>query len=181
MKKRIICAGFGGQGIMFLGKLIAYTMMHEGKHVTYIPSYGPEMRGGTANCNVIVADDEIDSPMVDEADAVIVMNQPSYEKFKSAVRPGGLLIVNSSLINVTDPPKDAKLVEVPATDIANEMGNVRLANMIIMGVYNTAEKLIDVEKIFAALPKFLGGKKERFIPINKEAILKGAEVYAESA
>ena len=122
MKEKIICAGFGGQGIMFLGKLVAYTMMHEDKHVTYIPSYGPEMRGGTANCNVIVSDDEIDSPMVDEADTVIVMNQPSYEKFKSAVKPGGLLIVNTSLINITDPPEGVKIIEIAATDLANEMG-----------------------------------------------------------
>ena len=181
MKEKIICAGFGGQGIMFLGKLVAYTMMHEDKHVTYIPSYGPEMRGGTANCNVIVSDDEIDSPMVDEADTVIVMNQPSYEKFKSAVKPGGLLIVNTSLINITDPPKGVKIIEIPATDLANEMGNVRLANMIVMGLYNAARKLVALDKVFAALPKFLGGGKERFIPINQEAIRKGEEVYAKSA
>ncbi len=181
MKEKIICAGFGGQGIMFLGKLVAYTMMHEDKHVTYIPSYGPEMRGGTANCNVIISDDEIDSPMVEEADTVVVMNQPSYEKFKSQVKPGGLLIINSSLIDIVDPPKDVKIVEIPATDMANEMGNVRLANMIIMGVYNAARKLVDKEKVFAALPEFLGGNKERFIPINMEAIQKGESTYGKSA
>jgi 2-oxoglutarate ferredoxin oxidoreductase subunit gamma len=181
MKERIICAGFGGQGIMFLGKLVAFTMMVEDKHVTYIPSYGPEMRGGTANCHVIVSDEEIDSPMIDQADTVIVMNQPSYEKFKSDVKPGGLLIVNSSLINVSDPPKGVKLIQVPATELANDMGDVRLANMIIMGVYNAAKNLVALEKIFAALPNFLGGKKERFIPINKQAINKGAEIYAKGA
>ncbi len=177
MKEKIICAGFGGQGIMFLGKLVAFTMMHEDKHVTYIPSYGPEMRGGTANCNVIVSDDEIDSPMVDEADTVVVMNQPSYEKFKKVVRPGGLLLVNTSLVNVTNPPENVTLVEVPATRMANEMGNVRLANMIILGVYNKIRGLADTQKFFDAFPAFLGGKKERFIPINKEAVNKGIEFY----
>jgi 2-oxoglutarate ferredoxin oxidoreductase subunit gamma len=177
MKEKIICAGFGGQGIMFLGKLVAFTMMHEDKHVTYIPSYGPEMRGGTANCNVIVSDDEIDSPMVDEADTVIVMNQPSYEKFKNSVRPGGLLVVNTSLINPADPPENVRLLEVPATRMANEMGNVRLANMIILGVYNKVRGLTDKQKFFDALPSFLGGKKERFIPVNKEAVNKGVELY----
>jgi 2-oxoglutarate ferredoxin oxidoreductase subunit gamma len=133
------------------------------------------MRGGTANCHVIVSDDEIDSPMVDKADTVIVMNQPSYEKFKHDVKPGGLLIVNTSLINIADPPKNVRLVKVPATTIANDMGNVRLANMIILGVYNRERKLADVQRFFDALPAFLGGKKERFIPINKEAVNKGIE------
>lgn len=181
MNEKVICAGFGGQGIMFLGKLVAYTMMHEDKHVTYIPSYGPEMRGGTANCNVIVSDDEIDSPMVDEADTVIVMNQPSYEKFKKVVKPGGLLIVNTSLINVTDPPKNVRLIEVPATQLANDMGNVRLANMIILGVYNKARGLTDTQRFFDALPGFLGGKKENLIPINKEAVIKGVEFHEKAS
>jgi 2-oxoglutarate ferredoxin oxidoreductase subunit gamma len=180
MKEKIICAGFGGQGIMFLGKLVAYTMMQQDKHVTYIPSYGPEMRGGTANCHVIVSDEEIDSPMVDVADTVIVMNQPSYEKFKADVKPGGVLIVNTSLINITDAPKDVKLVKVPATKMANDMGNVRLANMVILGIYNRVRKLADIQKFFDALPAFLGGKKERFIPANKEAVNKGIE-YNETA
>jgi 2-oxoglutarate ferredoxin oxidoreductase subunit gamma len=181
MQTEIVFSGFGGQGVLFAGQILTFAGLDSGKEVTWMPSYGPEMRGGTANCHVIVSDEEIDSPMIDQADTVIVMNQPSYEKFKSDVKPGGLLIVNSSLINVSDPPKGVKLIQVPATELANDMGDVRLANMIIMGVYNAAKNLVAPEKIFAALPNFLGGKKERFIPINKQAINKGAEIYAKGA
>jgi len=177
MQERIIFAGFGGQGILFMGKLLCFTMMNKGLHVTYIPSYGAEMRGGTANCHVIISDIPIASPWVTRATMSVVMNQPSYEKFKSRVVEGGHLFVNSSLVKVDSPPENVNIHLVPATQKAHELGDVRLANMFMFGVINTVKKFMDTDYLFSQLPEFLGEKKLRFLEANRKAILEG-ERYA---
>jgi 2-oxoglutarate ferredoxin oxidoreductase subunit gamma len=135
MIEQVIMAGFGGQGVMSMGQLLAYSGMLEGKNVSWLPSYGPEMRGGTANCNVIVSDDEIGSPIVTEATAVIAMNLPSLDKFEHSVMPGGTLIINSSLIERKCSRTDIDVFYIPANEIADELGNNRVANMVMLGAY----------------------------------------------
>jgi 2-oxoglutarate ferredoxin oxidoreductase subunit gamma len=178
MNERMILAGFGGQGLMLLGKLFCFFEMHNGLHVTYIPSYGAEMRGGTANCSVRISEDPIASPMVPTASIIVVMNQPSYEKFKNRVEPGGCLFVNSSLVELIEPPEGVNIIEVPATGMASEMGNVRNANMVMLGVMNHIKKFADNEFIWAQFPDFLGPAKVKLIDSLKAGMLKGEE-YAK--
>lgn len=175
MRHQIILAGFGGQGLMLLGKLICITMMQQDKNVTYVPSYGAEMRGGTANCNVNVSDEFIANAKIETASIAVVMNGPSYEKFKNRVEPGGKLFVNSSLVELKDPPKDVEIIEAPVTEIANELGNVRMANMVMLGVLNHYIEFTDFENFFKNLSYFFSGKKEKLIEGNVEAIKKGEE------
>jgi len=178
MQERIIFAGFGGQGILFMGKLLCFTMMNRGLHVTYIPSYGAEMRGGTANCHVIISDIPIASPLVTRATMSVVMNQPSYEKFKSRVVEGGYLFINSSLIKPENPPANIRMVSLPATEKGHELGDVRLANMFMFGAINAIKKFMDTQFLFSQLPDFLGKGKMKFFEANKRAILEG-ERYAK--
>jgi len=180
LQERIIFAGFGGQGILFMGKLLCFSMMNAGKNVTYIPSYGAEMRGGTANCHVIISDDIIASPLVTEATMAVVMNQPSYEKFKTRVKKGGHLFVNTSLVDIEEPPNGVKIIGIPATEEAHKLGSVRLANMLIFGAVNAVKKFMDREFLFSQLPEFLGEKKKEFLEENKKAILRGEELLAEA-
>ncbi len=175
MDERMILAGFGGQGLMLLGKLFCFFEMHAGLHVTYIPSYGAEMRGGTANCSVRISDDPIASPMVPTASTIVVMNQPSYEKFKNRIEPGGYIFVNSSLIEVADPLEGVNIVEVPASEIASEMGDVRNANMVLLGVMNYIKGFADNEFIWEQFPDFLGPAKVKLIDSLKAGMLKGEE------
>ena len=133
MQKEILIAGFGGQGVLFAGQVIAYAAMDSGKEVTWIPSYGPEMRGGTANCIVIVADGKISSPIVTSFDTVIALNQPSLDKFEPSVTVGGLIVANQSMMNRAVKRGDLKVVTIPATEIAHGLGNVRVANSVILG------------------------------------------------
>lgn len=180
MQERIIFAGFGGQGILFMGKLLCFSMMNKGRNVTYIPSYGAEMRGGTANCHVIISDDIIASPLVTKATMAVVMNQPSYDKFKTRVEDGGHLFVNTSLVEVKEPPVNVNIVGVPATEEAYKLGSVRLANMVIFGAINAVKKFMDTDYLFLQLPEFLGKKKAKFLEENKEAILRGEKLLTEA-
>ena len=173
MLEKIILAGFGGQGIMFLGKLLCTTLMNEGKYVTYIPSYGAEQRGGTANCHVVLSSKPVGSPMVEKATIVVAMNQPSYEKFKKYVQDGGLLITNKSMVELKDPPKNIEILEVPATDMAGSIGDVRLANMIILGALLAKKALPEKEKFYGQFAHFLTGKKSALIEKNKQAVEEG--------
>jgi 2-oxoglutarate ferredoxin oxidoreductase subunit gamma len=175
----MILAGFGGQGLMLLGKLFCFFEMHNGLHVTYIPSYGAEMRGGTANCSVVLSEAPIASPLVSKASTIVVMNQPSYEKFKNRVEPGGSLFVNTSLIEITDPPEGINIIEVPATGMAAEMGDVRNANMVMLGVMNHIKKFADNEFIWAQFPEFLGAPKMKLADSLKAGMLKGEEYAKE--
>jgi len=172
MMDKVILAGFGGQGVMFLGKVLAYAGMGSDLELMWIPSYGPEMRGGTANCSVVLSDEEIHSPVVDFADAAIVLNKPAYDKFASRVRPGGVLIVNSSLATPDNVREDITIIEVPATDMANEMGNPSIANMVCLGALLPHMKLVDLAKVEKAMDK-LAGKKPELREVNMIAINKG--------
>lgn len=179
MNHKMILAGFGGQGLMLLGKLFCFFEMHNGLHVTYIPSYGAEMRGGTANCSVIISDKPVASPLVPEPSIVVVMNQPSYEKFKDRVQKGGYLFINTSLVENNDPPEGVQVIEVPATELAAEMGDVRNANMVLLGVMNYILNFADNEFIWAQLPEFLGEPKLKLIDSLKAGMLKGEEYARE--
>lgn len=173
MMDKILLAGFGGQGVMFIGKVLAYSGMHGKREVCWIPSYGPEMRGGTANCSVIISDEEIHSPVINQADAGIVLNQPSYDKFLARIKPGGALVVNSSIIDITQKRDDIKLIAVPATELANELGNANLANMVCLGALLPTLTLIDLECIKKAMDEVIGTKKPELYELNVAAIHKG--------
>ena len=133
--EEILIAGFGGQGVMSMGQLIAYAGMTEGKFVSWLPSYGPEQRGGTANCAVVVSEEQVGSPLVSRPTTAIVLNNPSYEKFEPMVRAGGLLVVNSSLISKMSARTDIRVLNIDATDKANELGNPKIANMVLLGAF----------------------------------------------
>ncbi len=175
MLHEMIFAGFGGQGVLSMGQLLAYAGLIENKNVSWLPAYGPEMRGGTANCNVIVSDEEVGSPVVTSASAVVVMNRPSLDKFEEFVAPGGKLFINSSLIDKKATRDDIEVYYVPATDIANEMGNVRVANIVMLGALLKKIGVCEPESVIESLAKVLGPGKEKFIPINREAMQKGAD------
>ncbi|WP_130807773.1 2-oxoacid:acceptor oxidoreductase family protein [Senegalia massiliensis] len=176
MQERVIMAGFGGQGVMSIGQLLTYAGMIENKNVSWLPSYGPEMRGGTANCNVMVSDTNIGSPIVTEATAAIVMNRPSLDKFEKDIVKDGNLLINSSLIDRKVERDDLKAYYIPANEIANELGNARVANMVMLGAYLELTNAVKIESILEAFKKVFGESKSHLIPINKEALEKGAEL-----
>ncbi|MGL4392755.1 MAG: 2-oxoacid:acceptor oxidoreductase family protein [Fusobacteriaceae bacterium] len=174
MTEKIICAGFGGQGILSLGMLISYAGMIENREVSWCPSYGAEMRGGTANCSVIVSDSLIGSPVVsNDANTVIAMSLPSLTKFESSVKPGGKLFINSSLISEKSTRTDIEVYYIPANELALELGNLKIANMVMLGAVLKKDPLLKVESIVEAFPKVFGESKAKLIPINQEAIKKG--------
>ncbi|MDK2919717.1 MAG: 2-oxoglutarate ferredoxin oxidoreductase subunit gamma [Candidatus Petromonas sp.] len=176
VNERIICAGFGGQGVMSMGQLLAYAGMIEGKNVSWLPSYGPEMRGGTANCNVTVSDTPIGSPIIDHnATAAIVMNLPSLIKFEKELEKDGILLINSSLIEKKAERDDVKAYYVPANEIAVEIGNGKVANMVMLGAYIELTKVVKVETVIEALKKVFGPSKAHLIPLNEKALERGAE------
>lgn len=175
MKSEIISAGFGGQGVLSLGQLLAYAGMLEDKNVSWLPSYGPEMRGGTANCSVIVSDDPVGSPVVTEADAIIIMNKPSLEKFEPVLKAGGKMFINSSLIDTKPKRDDIDIYYIPASETAVELGNAKVANMIMLGAYIQATGAVKKNSIIEALGKVLGKKKEHLIPLNEKAYDEGAK------
>ncbi len=175
MEQKVIMAGFGGQGVMAIGKLLAYAGMIEEKHVTWMPSYGPEMRGGTANCAVVVSDEEVGSPLISkDGTAAIVMNLPSLAKFEDELVPGGKLIINKSLIDVEPTRKDIEVYYVSANELAKELGNDKVANMVMLGAYLELTKIVEVESILHAFLKVFGENKTHLVPLNKEALEKGA-------
>ncbi len=175
MTEQVISAGFGGQGVLLLGQLLAYAGMDEGKNVSWIPSYGPEMRGGTANCSVIVSDEEVCSPVVVEADTVICMNRPSLEKFESSVKKGGRLFINSSLIHIKATRDDIEVYYVPCNEIAAKLGTEKAANMVMLGAYLKKTGLVDGKSVIARLAKSFGEKKAHLIPMNEKALEEGAK------
>ena len=175
MTSEIIIAGFGGQGALLMGELIAYAGMIEGKQVSWLPSYGPEMRGGTANCCVIVSDEPVGSPVVTEADAVIVLNKPSLDKFERAIKPGGQLLINSSLIDKKASRNDIKAYYVSANELATEVGNAKVANVVMLGAYIAASGVVQKESIIKAVAHMLGERKAHLIPVNEQAYDAGAK------
>ena len=174
MVERNIFAGFGGQGVLLMGQLLAQAGMMEGKNTSWIPSYGPEMRGGTANCSVMLSDQEIDSPLVTRPTSLVVMNRPSLEKFESKVAPGGAIFVNSSMIDIKVSREDVNAYYIPCNEIAAELGNDKVANMIMLGAYLGKSGCVEIESVLDALLLKLGEKKAKLIPLNREALLRGA-------
>ena len=176
MLDEIIFAGFGGQGVLLMGRLIAQAGMIEGKQVAWMPSYGPEMRGGTANCTVIVSSEEVASPVVPNPMTLIAMNQPSLDKFEPMVVKNGIIIINQSLVSRDIIRDDVEVVRVPANDIANELGNLRVANMVALGSYIAKSKSVMMENVFKALDQMLDKRQEKLIALNKEALKRGENI-----
>ncbi len=174
MLEQNIFAGFGGQGVLLMGQLLAYAGMLEDKEVSWLPSYGPEMRGGTANCSVVVSDSPVASPIVTMATTVVAMNRPSLDKFEDSVLPNGKLFINSSIIDKRPERSDIEVYYVPCNEIAEELGNPRVANMVMLGAYIEKTKCVDFESVLQALLYKLGEKKAHLIPLNREALNKGA-------
>lgn len=174
--QKICCAGFGGQGVLSMGKLLAYAALLEGKEVSWCPSYGPEMRGGTANCAIVVSDEPIGSPVITAgATASVVMNLPSFDRFVEIVGPGGNVILNSSLIDKKVERTDVNAYYVPANDIAKELNNPKLANIVLLGALIEVDQTVSVQACLDAFLKVFGENKAKFIPANKEALNRGAE------
>ena len=173
MREEIVIAGFGGQGIMFAGTLLAQGAMEEGLQVTFFPSYGAEMRGGTANCNLIISDEEIGSPVVTNSSAALMLNQPSLDKFEERMKGKGLLIINSSLADREVERKDLEIIKIPATEMAERLGNVKVANMIILGVYIEKSRIISLGSVIKSLPKVLGERKRDLLEVNQKALREG--------
>lgn len=176
MNEELIIAGFGGQGVLSMGMTLAYAGMAEDKQVAWIPSYGPEMRGGTANCTVIVSDTNVSSPIISSYDTVIVLNQPSLEKFESKVKPGGMLIYESN--NVMTPPtrKDIDIYAIPAAVEAEKIGNKKTMNMIILGAFLTKKPLVSIKSIMEGLSKVLPERNHHLLPVNEKALKHGMEL-----
>ena len=179
MKKEYIFAGFGGQGMLLIGKFLAMACMLDGKHVSWLPSYGPEMRGGTANCSVIVSDKDVASPLVDKADVIVAMNLPSLDKFEEHVKPGGLLVINSSIIERKSTRDDITVVYCDANRIAEAVGNPKGANVAILGAMLEKEPIVDLDKMIEAIRIELGERKARFLEGNKKALIAGMEAARE--
>lgn len=175
MYQGIRMSGFGGQGVISAGILLAQAGLLEGKNVSWFPAYGAEMRGGTANCSVVVADDEVSSPIVSRPDTAVVLNEPSLAKFEPMVRPGGLLIINSSLVNTKPKRTDIKVALVPCNAIAQELGSIKIANMVALGALAGLTGAVSVESIAKALPKVFKRAKPEILELNAKALRKGAE------
>lgn len=177
MERNLLVAGFGGQGVMMLGTLLAQaTCDSTDKHVTYFPSYGAEMRGGTANCYVVISDEEIGAPVVDAMEDMIIMNDPSLHKFIDKLKPGGTLFINSSIV-LSDPGRDdITLVKAPVTEMSIEMGNPKVLNIIMLGVYIGYTEVVPADVILEGIRAKIGKKKPELLPLNEEAFNKGLEI-----
>ncbi|MGM9532163.1 2-oxoacid:acceptor oxidoreductase family protein [Intestinibacter sp.] len=179
METNLCVAGFGGQGVMTLGKFLAEaTCNSTDKNVTFFPSYGAEQRGGTANCFVVISDDEIGAPLGDEMDDLIVMNGPSLDKFINTLKPNGTLYINSSIVKQEIERDDIKIVKAPVTELALELGNAKVLNILMLGVYIGYTEVIKPEIIWETIERKLS-KKPKLLPLNKQAFEKGLEIGRE--
>lgn len=176
MTEELLISGFGGQGVLSMGKILAYAGMTEGKEVTWMPAYGPEQRGGTANVTVIVSDEPISSPVLSSYDTAILLNQPSLDKFESKVKPGGVLIYDS--FGISSPPTrtDITAYKINAMDVAAELKMMKVFNMVVLGAYLKVRPILNSDDIVAALRKSLPERHHNLIPMNEKAILKGMEL-----
>ncbi len=178
MLERLIIGGFGGQGIIFLGKLLAQAMMDEGRHVSYFPAYGPEVRGGRANCHVIIASDEILCPIVEQPDALLMMNQISWDYFAPWLKPDGLAVLNSSMVEAAAKAPGQQIVPIPASSIANDLGDVRVTNMVMLGAYNHLRGLLPLDRLLEHVRAALGVAKAALFDLNRRAVERGIEAAA---
>jgi 2-oxoglutarate ferredoxin oxidoreductase subunit gamma len=175
MQTEIVIAGFGGQGVLFAGQMLAYTALDTGKEVTWIPSYGPEMRGGTANCTVIIADEEIGSPFVRNPQAVLALNLPSFDKYESTIKAGGILVVNASLVNRPVTRQDITSISIPANEIAEGLGNKRLTNIVMVGALLEKLPIFTIEAVAKTLQNHLPERHKGLLPLNVKALQAGSE------
>lgn len=178
MHEEIIFSGFGGQGALFAGQLLTYAALAEGREVTWIPSYGPEMRGGTAHCTVIISEEPIGSPIIRNPTAAVVLNPASMDKYEPLVKSGGILIVNSSLVQKAATRDDITVIALPANDIAIEVGDVRMANVVLLGALLGVKAIVKPASVKKAMEEHIPARKARFIEPNKQALQRGLD-YAQ--
>ncbi len=179
MEHSIIISGFGGQGILFLGKILTLAGMNQGKEVTWFPSYGAEMRGGTANCTVIFSDELIGSPVVSNPDTLIVMNDNAFSKFYNKLKTNGLLLYDSSLINGHEKRDDIEIIGIPATEIASQLNAIQSANIVLAGAFIARTGILKESSVLKVLSETVSAKRAKFITLNKKALLKGIK-YIEN-
>ncbi len=170
MHTELIISGFGGQGALFAGQLLAFAAMGEGKHVTWLPSYGPEMRGGTAHCIVIVSDDPIGSPIIQYPDAAIVMNNPSMDRYEALVKPSGVLVVNSSLVTRAPVREDIRSLLVPANELAEKSGSTRTLNVVLLGALLAVRPIVGISSLRNALREHLPDQHRKMLDVNLAAL-----------
>ena len=175
MQTEVIISGFGGQGTLYAGQVLAYAAMDEGKQVTWIPSYGPEMRGGTANCTVVVSDEEIGSPTVKHPKAVLALNLPSLDKYEDMIAPGGCIVVNESMVNRKPTRTDIRVVMLPANEIAREIGNERATNMVMLGALLANIEILPEDALEKALKNHTAQRLQKFVEMNIQALRRGGE------
>lgn len=179
MNENFVFAGFGGQGVMFAGQILAYAAMDEGLEVTWIPSYGPEMRGGTANCVVVISDQPVGSPLVSRPKTAVVFNAPSFDRYEPLVAAGGLLLYNESLIERRSQRQDIALLPVPALALADKLGDLRLMNVVMVGALLTARPVLPLEALRRALTAHLPARRQEMLALNLAALEQGAACAAE--
>ena len=173
MEKNFIIAGFGGQGVLLAGTILANSFMLAGKNVTWYPCYGAEMRGGTVNCEIVVSDSEVSSVHKQDTDYALVLNQQSFDKFVQRVKSGGTIVANSTLVAKTEPRADIKYVFAPMGDLANELGTSKVTNMVALGVLASVVDVVDTEYLALGFEKVMGEKKKDLLPLNKKALESG--------
>ena len=179
MTNELIISGFGGQGVLSMGKILAYAGLMEGKEVTWMPAYGPEQRGGTANVTVIVSDEKISSPILSTFDTAILLNQPSLEKFENKIKPGGTLIYDA--FGISEPPTrtDISIYRINAMDVAAELKMMTAFNMVVLGYFLKVHRIVTIENVIKALKKTLPLRHHNLIPLNEQAIKKGMEIISD--
>jgi 2-oxoglutarate ferredoxin oxidoreductase subunit gamma len=180
MKEEIVFAGFGGQGVLTMGLILSYAGMIEGKEICWMPSYGPEMRGGTANCQVTVSDDKVSSPILSQYDTVVALNQPSLDKFQEKLKAGGILIWESTNISNGPTRKDITSIGIPAAEEAIKLDNPKVLNMIVLGAYLQAKEVVKFDTLKAALKKVLPERHHHMLPLNEKAMERGIELAKEA-
>jgi 2-oxoglutarate ferredoxin oxidoreductase subunit gamma len=179
MHVKTLFSGFGGQGVLSMGTTLASAAMLEGKYVTYYPAYGVEVRGGTANCTVVVSDEEIASPVASEPEFVVAMNQPSFARFQSILQAGGLLLVNSSMVNTESARSDIEILAIPTSELAEKLGTMKVANMIMLGALVRASDMISFDALLENIKEILGEGKAKLIELNREALTYGYNYIQE--
>lgn len=177
---KTIFSGFGGQGVLSTGQILSRAAMLQGKYVTYLPSYGAEVRGGTANCTVTISDEEIASPIASEPEFIVALNQPSFFRFQNLLHSGGFLLYNSSLVEPASVRGDIEIRGVPISELAQQVGNIKVANMIMLGSFIAVSNLLDFKKIVKNLPEILGAGKARLLKVNQKAFELGYHFIEES-
>jgi 2-oxoglutarate ferredoxin oxidoreductase subunit gamma len=181
MQTSVVISGFGGQGVLFAGMMLAYAAMDSGLHVTWYPSYGPEMRGGTAGATVIIGDEEIGSPVVLHPDAAIVLNIPAFHKYEPLMKAGGVLVYNSSLIPDSPQRSDIRAIAVPASQIATEIGDARVANAVAVGALAAATEVLSVDVLVAMMDRYMPPNRRALLVPNQEALRRGAALIVQPA